>query len=223
MESLEQIGARIKDLRDSRNLTQKQLADALKVKRETVNQWEHGSRDLKTFYIESLADFFGVTCDYIIRGVASENVDIHRRTGLSDQAIKALEFMKEDISINVVLGKKGEIKKISSHAFMQLRLINALIEDTAVTGDISLLTMELVRCMEKDNNEVFVRKSGLYFEIYNRMRQFIDGYCAKNKQDVLHGLKFMSELTNEFAAEYKKEINVVTSTETNGNADGTPK
>ena len=80
-ENMAVIGLRISKLREKRGLSQKQLADeleknGLKVRRETVTQWENGSRDLKTEYTVKLADFFGVTCDYILRGIESENVDI---------------------------------------------------------------------------------------------------------------------------------------------------
>lgn len=59
------IGERIRKLREEKGLTQQQLAKKMYVKRETVNQWENETRDLKTGYTISLADFFGVTCDYI--------------------------------------------------------------------------------------------------------------------------------------------------------------
>ena len=63
------IGVCIAKLRESRGLSQKQLSDelgklGLKVRRETVTQWENGTRDLKTEYTIKLADFFGVSCDY---------------------------------------------------------------------------------------------------------------------------------------------------------------
>lgn len=60
----EKIGLRIAKLRESRGLSQKQLADelekiGLKVRRETITQWENGTRDLKTEYTIKLADFLG--------------------------------------------------------------------------------------------------------------------------------------------------------------------
>lgn len=88
------IGSRITALREERRLTQKELAENLNVKRETVNQWENGTRDLKTDYTVKLADFFGVTCDYLLRGIKSENVSINARLGLNDETIKNLEAVK---------------------------------------------------------------------------------------------------------------------------------
>lgn len=89
------IGLRISKLREERGLSQKQLADelekiGLKVRRETVTQWENGTRDLKTEYTVKLADFFGVSCDEILRGIKSEHLSVAKATGLSDETIRNL-------------------------------------------------------------------------------------------------------------------------------------
>jgi transcriptional regulator with XRE-family HTH domain len=111
------IGGRIQKLRLEKGLDQKDVAEALGVKRETVNHWESESRDLKTAYTLALADYFGVTCDYILRGVQSKNVEINKRIGLSDKSIKILEdiqTLKPNNSIirtiNALL-ENGEILK----------------------------------------------------------------------------------------------------------------
>lgn len=97
----EEVGLRIAQLRETRGLSQKQLSDelgkiGLKVRRETVTQWEAGTRDLKTEYTVKLADFFGVTCDEILRGVKSENLSVAKETGLSDGAITMLRQLASD-------------------------------------------------------------------------------------------------------------------------------
>lgn len=63
------IGKRIKILREKNNLTQAELAKKLFVKRETVNYWENGTRDLKSQSIIQLAELFNVSCDYILRDI----------------------------------------------------------------------------------------------------------------------------------------------------------
>jgi transcriptional regulator with XRE-family HTH domain len=89
------IGDRIRKLREKRNETQAELASELHVKRETVNQWENGTRDIKTQYTISLANHFETTCDYLL-GVSpnqTNNADILNiceRTGLSEGAYNAI-------------------------------------------------------------------------------------------------------------------------------------
>lgn len=96
MATCNEIGKRIKLLRMNRGITQAELAKNLNVKRETVNQWENGTRDLKTDYSIKLADFFGVSCDEILRGVNSENVSIYKQTGLDDESVKILNQRKDN-------------------------------------------------------------------------------------------------------------------------------
>ena len=86
------IGERIVHLRKVKGISQGDLAKALFVKREVVAYWEEGRRDLKTDYTIKLADYFGVTCDYLLRGIQSENVDIARATGLNDKSIEHIKM-----------------------------------------------------------------------------------------------------------------------------------
>ncbi len=86
-----EIGKRIAELRKGMDLTQEELAKRISVKRETVNQWENGVRQIKGPDIAALADTLDTTCDYILRGISAENVDIHQAIGLSDDAIEILK------------------------------------------------------------------------------------------------------------------------------------
>ena len=110
MATCNEIGKRIKLLRMNRGITQAELAKNLNVKRETVNQWENGTRDLKTDYSIKLADFFGVSCDEILRGVNSENVSIYKQTGLDDESVKILnqrkdnKLFKYELQQNIIFG-----------------------------------------------------------------------------------------------------------------------
>lgn len=91
----EVIGLRISKLRERQGWSQKQLMEklaevGLSVRRETVTQWENGTRELKSEYIIKLAEVFNVSCDYILRGVSAEQLSISEQTGLNEDAIKNL-------------------------------------------------------------------------------------------------------------------------------------
>ena len=67
----EQVGERITVLREARGLSQRDLSDELAklglvVRRETITQWENGTRDLKTEYLAKLSEFFGVSTDWLL-------------------------------------------------------------------------------------------------------------------------------------------------------------
>ena len=87
------IGERIAHLRKVKGISQGDLAKAMYVKREVVTHWEVGDRDLKTEYTIKLADYFGVTCDYLLRGIQSENVDVARVTGLNNKSIENIKML----------------------------------------------------------------------------------------------------------------------------------
>jgi transcriptional regulator with XRE-family HTH domain len=104
-ENVSEIGERIKKLREERGITQAEFAKKINVKRETVNQWENGSRDLKTDYTVKVAEYFGVSCDFILRGIEYENVNICKKTGLVNEAIKILGWChnsKEDYDVDIL-------------------------------------------------------------------------------------------------------------------------
>ena len=57
---------RIKDLRIEKNITQKQLANALNVDESTVRKWEIGKSETSFSMLIKLADFFDVSIDYLL-------------------------------------------------------------------------------------------------------------------------------------------------------------
>ncbi len=98
------IGERIRLLREKAGLTQLELSKKLNVKRETINQWENETRDLKTASIIAISNFFDVPTDYLLgtKGyTSSERVDIGKLTGLSERNIELLERFKNKHQHNV--------------------------------------------------------------------------------------------------------------------------
>lgn len=57
---------RIKDLRVSAGMTQRELADKLGISNAAVAQWETGDNRPTVTNLERMADIFGVTIDYIL-------------------------------------------------------------------------------------------------------------------------------------------------------------
>lgn len=85
-----EIGARIKELREKHGMTQTELAEKLFTSRETVNMWERGARDIKTGMIVALADVLKTSCDFLLRGIESNHIDINEELGLSTESINCL-------------------------------------------------------------------------------------------------------------------------------------
>lgn len=57
---------RIRDLREDKDLTQKELAEHLKIHQTTYSDYERGNLNVPVLILHKLADFYGVSVDYLI-------------------------------------------------------------------------------------------------------------------------------------------------------------
>lgn len=57
---------RIRELREDHDLTQSQLAEMLSMKQPQYFRYEQGYRDIPTDILIALADYYGVSTDYIL-------------------------------------------------------------------------------------------------------------------------------------------------------------
>jgi transcriptional regulator with XRE-family HTH domain len=60
------FAARLKELREERGITKKELSVAVHVSDTCVSRWENGSRTPNVDSIIALSQFFGVSADYLI-------------------------------------------------------------------------------------------------------------------------------------------------------------
>ena len=59
-------GERLRELRENKNLTQKQLAKILNTDQQAISRSERDQIDLSTNFILKVCDYFGVTADYLL-------------------------------------------------------------------------------------------------------------------------------------------------------------
>ena len=83
------FAVRIKNLRLTKGLNQVQLADKLGVKKQSISNWENDNIMPSVDMLVKIADFFGVTTDYLLAREIQEpedpqNLDV---TGLIDVLI----------------------------------------------------------------------------------------------------------------------------------------
>lgn len=60
------FGDRLQKLRKDKGLTQKDIADLIKIAPSTVGMYEQGRRDPDTETLRILADYFNVSVDYLL-------------------------------------------------------------------------------------------------------------------------------------------------------------
>ena len=62
---------RLKDLREDADLTQRDVAQMLHLNREVYRRYEKGEREIPVWAVIQLAQFYGVTADYLL-GLTNE-------------------------------------------------------------------------------------------------------------------------------------------------------
>lgn len=129
-----EIGTRLKFLREKIGKTQKDIAGVLGVTPAAYGKIEAGDRGLSSEYCIQLADYFGVTCDFLLRGISAENVDICARTGLDQKTISVLENSR------LQLEKSDELVQPWKES-LKSRLINLLIQSPEFLDELVMDTL----------------------------------------------------------------------------------
>lgn len=80
---------RLKELRQSKGLSQKALAECLKVSKSSINMYEHDERQPNFETLEIIADFFNCDIDYLLG--KSEIVNMTQYKGLIYQQYPAFD------------------------------------------------------------------------------------------------------------------------------------
>lgn len=57
---------RLREMREDRDLTQKELADFLHIRQNTYSQYENGLRQIPIDALIALAGYYGTSTDYIL-------------------------------------------------------------------------------------------------------------------------------------------------------------
>lgn len=65
---MSETAKRIFELLDSRDIEQQALAEYIGIKRQNITEWKAGRTHSYNKYINQIADFFGVTVDYLLNG-----------------------------------------------------------------------------------------------------------------------------------------------------------
>ena len=85
------VGDRIKHLRLSNNMTQKELADALYKSESAIRMWELGKSEPDIETLKMIADYFRISADYLI---GTYNDIVKKKKRQMQERIKALRVYK---------------------------------------------------------------------------------------------------------------------------------
>ena len=194
MQSNIEIGKRIEELRKSKGLTQTELSKILRVKRETISQWENGDRDLKSGYVIALADALDTDCDYILRGITTPNVDIVQKYHLSESALSAIEEHIKKWEQTLSLFKEDDRPEKSD----VLETINGLFDSKAI--------FEICETINDYKDDVFAAKKRYLRIVNNSIFDDSDFSGAENfYKDARLSLTEAQDLFNSFVFNYAGE------------------
>lgn len=100
-------GSRLKKLREKYNLTQKQLGEKINVSEQAIANYESNRRDPDDFLKIKIANFFGVTVDYLL---GNETFNLNSD---SDKDKELLQTVSEDMAnplSKAIYSKASELK-----------------------------------------------------------------------------------------------------------------
>lgn len=118
------IGSFLQELRKEKGITQKELADFLNVSDKTVSHWECDKYSPDISVIPLLAEFFGVTCDEILKG--EKKAPVYNENGFSYEPLdKTSEYRK--FAIKSLQNAYGKLKITNVIAVFTAALMWAVI------------------------------------------------------------------------------------------------
>lgn len=108
MYNVEEIGLRLSELREEKNMTQSELAFELGISRESITRYETGKRSINSDVLNAYAKFFDVSADYIMYGVGKKMKMHGEYQDLMNMLVKVPDNKKE-----IVYGMiKGMLKNV---------------------------------------------------------------------------------------------------------------
>ena len=100
------LNERIRELREATGLTQVELARKLSVTKQSVSNWENNNIQPSVEMVMALADFFGVSVDYLLGRSDKRQLSVE---GLTDTQIQHIHALVQDI----LNGKKEKPATVS--------------------------------------------------------------------------------------------------------------
>lgn len=225
MTTISTFAERLTDLRESKGKKRQEVADDIGISRASLEYYEKGKRKPDIEVLLKLADYYGVTCDYLLKGVKTENVSINEVTGLSDEAIDELQKGKNSVFyttlLNFLIVNKTLLKALNNYLlssiysdyrkseYMYLPLKDKSVyirnpdiaQKVAYSNLLEVLPLQKEKMTEqiKDNEEL---KEKLLFEL---AKVSVDMKECKKEEMTIYGLHNYLSTPEELEEYYNSE------------------
>lgn len=164
------IGERLKDLRVERKLTLEQLAAEVSISKSALGKYElDNGKDISPYSILLLADYYGVSCDYLMGRTETKN---HPNTALhelhlSDASIDVLktgkfnhrllselichkDFQRFMLDAEIYVDRIADMRVNDMNAVLEAVRQMALMKNGGEENDLHLRTLEVAQIREDE-------------------------------------------------------------------------
>ena len=117
---------RLKELRQEKKLSQKELAENIGVHYRTLQNWENGESQIKPEKAQKLADYFGVSVGYLLG--YNDNLDMVLKGRGTDMADLPNILVATKIDF---LNDKKEIEKLKRETLASIQFIESIVSTLA--------------------------------------------------------------------------------------------
>lgn len=117
---------RLKELRQEKKLSQKELAENIGVHYRTLQNWENGESQIKPEKAQQLADYFGVSVGYLLG--YNDNLDMVLKGRGTDLADLPSVLVATRIDF---LNDKKEIEKLKRETLASIQFIESIVSTLA--------------------------------------------------------------------------------------------
>lgn len=192
MTTNETFAGRLTGLREKSGKKRQEVADDIGISRASLEYYEKGKRKPDIDVLLKLADYYRVTCDYLVRGIECEFAEIGRTTGLMQEAIEELKTEK--------LIAENNTKEYSNY----FKITNSFIQ-SRIFLDITLCITKLENSLKEKSTLLNMQKKT--FTETNIDCEFFDDKGFENKLEEVEdkiGFCFyrIQNLIAEFARDY---------------------
>ncbi len=119
-----QLAERLRCLRDSSNLNEAEIAGRLMVSPQAVNKWMTGKTLPDLQHLCDLSELFGVSTDFILKGLTSECLNINK-TDIREYIVFMSADSNNSVQVNVEFDKIKNTKDLNKRLKAYSKLIAA--------------------------------------------------------------------------------------------------
>lgn len=176
----------LKKLRESKNLTTRELADKVNINQSTITNLENGKTSLSDHYIKILTDFYNVSSDYLL--------GLPTTISIGDGSFKPVQLIKYTINENAeieweVIGDM--IAKVDNpDDYVAVEITDDQMEPTFIKGDIILVKKQT---HAKNNQLVLANFKNTEVSI-KRYKSIDDDHYLFNDNDKYDAFRITNDL-----------------------------